>query len=101
MMRDLKAARQNTAAHLANMRAEEANLVEQAELAQTKLERVVADLCAMDQTAAPVLLAVLPEDQRKHVEPLLGAIGPSEPKVAIPMKEPRLALDVPRPRMTP
>jgi hypothetical protein len=95
---DLKRSRKLNAENLASLRAEEQELVERQDRAQSKLEASLMEFRRLDERAVPVLLSVLPEDQRAPVESLVGA-GLDVPKpVPLPIERPRLALDVPRPR---
>ena len=98
MMRHLEAARQATAAQMVVLRADEQKLLDQEKRAEAKLAYEVNELRRLDEQAVPALLAVLPEDQRKTIEPLLTTDEPIKPLVARPIPPPRLTLDVPRPR---
>lgn len=83
---------------LAALRAEEQELIEYQDRIQTRLASSVAEFRKLDDCALPVLLAVLPEEQRVQVEALVGeGRAPTKP-LTIEMPLPRLALDVPRPR---
>lgn len=94
---DLTRSRKVTAEQLAALRVEERQLGEEEARHRGRLERTVGEFLALEPKAAPVLLAVLPDEQRVMVEPLLLTTEPKG-KVALPVPAPRLALDIPRPR---
>jgi chromosome segregation ATPase len=94
---DLKRSRKVTAEQLAALRVEERQLGEEEARHRGRLERTVGEFMALEPKAAPALLAVLPDEHRVMVEPLLLVSEPKG-KVALPVPAPRLALDIPRPR---
>jgi hypothetical protein len=95
---DLKRSRKLNAENLASLRAEEQELVERQDRAQSKLEASLMEFRRLDERAVPVLLAVLPDEQRARVEELVEVRRDPPKPLAIPVERPRLALDVPRPR---
>ncbi|WP_036110005.1 MULTISPECIES: MobA/MobL family protein [Luteibacter] len=95
---DLKRVRKLNAETLAGLRAEEHELVEREERAQAKLASAVWEFRQRDERALPVLLEVLPSEQRQRMAVLVAADRVEPKPVAVPIQRPRLAFDVPRPR---
>ncbi len=101
-IQDLKVAAKAASQEIARCRAEEAELVEQHDRAETKFGATVEAFCASGANDVPALLAALPEDARGRVQALLPAPKPElkAPEVAeqAPLAPPALTPGRPRPR---
>lgn len=105
-IQDLKVAAKAASQEIARWRAEEAELVEQHDRAETKFGTAVEAFCVSGANDVPALLAALPEDARERIQALLPAPQP-EPQTPTaasaqePMAPPALTPGRPRPRPSP
>lgn len=101
-IQDLKVAAKAASQEIARWRAEEAELVEQHDRAETKFGTAVEAFSTLGAGEVPALLASLPEDARERIQALLPALAPElkAPDVAeqAPLAPPALTPGRPRPR---